>query len=104
KMDFGYEVVPLWERPAEELLAADLGVTPLAMLGRLPEGLSLEDRLGAIARRVVERVINEAPPERVPKLLMQAYLLTGLLVPTDAAKRIFEGVPAMHESSTYLAI
>src|SRR5262249_37912665 len=37
-MDFGYEVVPLWERPAEELLAADLGVVPLAMLGCLPEG------------------------------------------------------------------
>ena len=39
-MDFSYEVVRLWERPAEELLAADLGVAPLAMLGRLPEGLS----------------------------------------------------------------
>jgi hypothetical protein len=36
-MNFGYEVVRLWERPAEELLAADLGVVPLAMLGRLPE-------------------------------------------------------------------
>src|SRR5262249_51417498 len=34
-MVFGYEVVPLWQRPAEELLASDLGVTPLAMLGRL---------------------------------------------------------------------
>src|SRR5205085_4763282 len=33
KMDFAYEPVPLWERPAEELLAADLGVAPLAMLG-----------------------------------------------------------------------
>src|SRR6266480_6128916 len=33
-MDFGYEVVRLWERPAEELLAVDLGVAPLAVLGR----------------------------------------------------------------------
>src|SRR5262249_5204703 len=38
RMDFGYEIVRLWERPAEELLAADPGVAPLAMLGRLPEG------------------------------------------------------------------
>src|SRR5262249_81514 len=42
-MHFGYEIVPLWERPAEELLRADLGVAPLAVLGRLPENLSLED-------------------------------------------------------------
>src|SRR5436309_4846118 len=27
KIDFGYEVIRLWERPAEELLTADLGVT-----------------------------------------------------------------------------
>src|SRR6266481_6419046 len=40
RMDFSYEIVRLWERPAEALLTADLGVVPLAMLGRLPEGLS----------------------------------------------------------------
>src|SRR5207302_1047571 len=38
RMDFSYEIVRLWERPAEELLAADFGVVPLAMLGRLPAG------------------------------------------------------------------
>jgi hypothetical protein len=58
-MDFGYEVVRLWERPAEKLLAGDLGVVPLAMLGRLPENISLEDGLSAIAQRVAARVIQE---------------------------------------------
>src|SRR5438309_1929421 len=77
-MTFGYEVVALWERPAEELLAADLGVVPLAMLGRLPEGLSLEDGLAAVAQRVAERILLEAPPDRARKLLTDAYLLTGL--------------------------
>jgi hypothetical protein len=104
KMDFSYELVPLWERPAEELLAADLGVTPLAMLGSLPEGPSLEDRLGAVARRLVERVINEAPTEQVQRLVTEAYLLTGLRVLRDTAKQIFRGVPAMQESDTYLGI
>ena len=103
-MDFGYEVVPLWERPAEELLAADLGVVPLAMLGRLPEGLSLEDGLAAVAQRVAERVTAEAPPERAKKLLTDAYLLTGLRIRRDAAARIFRGVRVMQESDTYLAI
>jgi hypothetical protein len=103
-MDFGYEVVRLWERPAEEMLAGDLGVAPLAVLGRLPEGLSLEDGLTAIAQRVVERVTIEAPPDRAKKLLTDSFLLTGLRVRRDVAARIFRGVRAMHESDTYLAI
>jgi hypothetical protein len=103
-MEFGYEVVRLWERPAEELLAADLGVAPLAMLGRLPEGLPLEEGLAAVARRVVERLTQEAPPDRAKKLLTDALLLTGLRVRRDAAVRIFRGVRAMEESDTYLMI
>jgi hypothetical protein len=37
-MHFSYEIVRLWERPVEELLQAEIGVLPLAVLGRLPEG------------------------------------------------------------------
>ena len=103
-MDFRYEVVRLWERPADELLAADLGVAPLAMPGHVPEGLSLEDGLGAVARRVLERLTQEAPPDRAKKLLTDALLLTGLRVRRDAAVRIFRGVRAMQESDTYLMI
>lgn len=103
-MDFNYQVVRLWERPAEELLAADVGVTPLAMLGRLPEGLSLEDGLTGVARQVVERLTREAPPDRVKKLLTDALLLTGLRVRRDVAVRIFRGVRLMQESDTYLMI
>ncbi len=104
KMDFGYEIVRLWECPADELLAADLGVTPLAMLGKLPEGLALEDGLAAIAQQLAERLSKEAPPERAKKLLTEALLLTGLRVRRDAAARIFRGIRAMQESDTYLMI
>jgi hypothetical protein len=104
RMDFSYEVVRLWERPAEDLLTAELGVVPLAMLGRLPEDLSLEEGLTAIAQRVVERLTREAPPERARKLLTDAFLLTGLRLRRDVAARIFRGARAMHESDTYLAI
>ena len=103
-MDFSYEVVRLWERPAEELLAADVGVTPLAVLGRLPEGLTLEDGLAAVAGRVVDRLTQEAPADRVKKLLTDALLLTGLRVRRDVATKIFRGVRVMHESDTYLMI
>jgi len=104
KMDFGYEIVRLWEHSADELLAADLGVTPLATLGKLPEGLALEDGLAAVAQRLVERLTKEARPERVKKLLTEALLLTGLRVRRDAAARVFRGVRAMQESDTYLMI
>ena len=101
-MNFSYEIIRLWERSVEDLLAANLGV---AMLGHLPESVSLEEGLAAVAQRVVDRVIRKAPPERVTKkLLTDAYLLTGLRVRRDVAARIFRGVRAMHESDTYLAI
>jgi hypothetical protein len=103
-MDFSYEIVRLWERPAEELLAGDLGVVPLAMLGRLPEDLSLEEGLAVVAQRVVERLTREVPPERAKKLLTEALLLTGLRVRRDVAVRIFRGVRLMQESDTYLMI
>src|SRR5262249_14211489 len=97
-------IVPLWERPAEDLLAADLGVAPLAVLGRLPADVSLEDGLTAVAQRLAERLIKEAPPERVKKLLTDALLLTGLRVRRDVAVRIVRGVRVMEESDTYLMI
>ena len=103
-MDFSYEIVRLWERPAEALLAADLGVVPLAMLGRLPEGVSLEEGLSAVARQVVERLTKEATTDRAKKLLTEALLLTGLRIRRDAAVRIFRGVRIMQESDTYLMI
>jgi hypothetical protein len=104
RMDFSYEVVRLRERPVAELLAADLGVVPLAMLGRLHENLSLEDGLTLVAKQVAQRVTQEAPAELARRLLTDAYLLTGLRLRRDAAARIFQGVRAMEESDTFLAI
>lgn len=104
KMSFAYEVVALWERPAEELLSSELGVLPLAMLGRLPEGQSTEQGLASVAQRLMERLQAGAPPDRQKKLLTDAFLLAGLRVRRDVAAKIFRGVRLMHESDTYLAI
>jgi hypothetical protein len=104
KMDFGYEIIPLWQRPAEDLLAGDLGTVPLALLGRLPEGVELVEGLTGVAERVLQRLEHEAPPERFRKLATAAWLLTGLRVRRDVALGIFRGVRAMHDSDTYMAI
>ncbi|HZT79981.1 MAG TPA: hypothetical protein VFA26_07165 [Gemmataceae bacterium] len=105
-MNFGYEVIRLWERPADELLAGELHTLPLAVLGRLAEGVSLEDGLAAVARRLIERLDREASPERAQKLLTSALLLTGLRVRRDVARQAFQRARAMdlRDSDTYLAI
>jgi len=104
KMNFGYEIVPLWERPAAQLLAGPLGTLPLAPLGQLPEGASLEEGLATVIQRLVERVWSEATPEKAKLLLTASYILTGLRVHRDVALNLFRGVRAMRESDTYLAI
>lgn len=104
KMDFDYEVVRLWERPAEDLLSGDLAIVPLSVLGRLQEHIPLEEALATVAERIAERLINEAPPERAKKLLTEALLLTGLRVARNVALKIFRGVRMMEESDTYLMI
>lgn len=104
KMDFGYEVLPLWERRAADLLAGALGTAPLAVLGALPADVPLVDGLRQVAERLIERLNREAPPDRARKLLTSAFMLTGLRVRRQVARDIFRGVRAMQESDTYLAI
>lgn len=103
-MDFAFRVVRLWEIDAERLIAGELGVVPLAVLGRFPEGSSVEESVANMARRVVERLTKEASPERAGKLLARSLLLAGLRVQRNVALKIFEGIPMMQESDTYLMI
>jgi len=104
RMLFEYEVVRLWERPAERLLAGELGLAPLAILGELPQGTALEDGLAAVVQRLVDRLKHEAQPEQSIKLLTTALLLAGLRVSRDVALKVFRGVPMLEESDTYLMI
>jgi hypothetical protein len=104
KMDFAYEVIPLWERSVEVLLAGGLGALPLAPLCRLPAGMSLEDGARWAVERMAERLRQEAAPEVSRRLETAALLLTGLRFTQEQALAIFQGVRAMRESSTYQMI
>lgn len=104
KMDFGYEVLRLWNIPAEGLLTGDLGTVPLAPLGQLTAGVSEEVGLTAVVQRLVERLQNEAPAEQVRELLTASYILSGLRVHRPVARRLFRGVRAMQDSDTFMEI
>jgi hypothetical protein len=103
-MDFGFEIVRLWEKPAEDLLRGALGTLPLAMLGALPEGTDLVEGLTGVAQRLMQRLEQETTPEQTKRLLTAAFLLTGLRVKRNVGKVIFAGMSAMRDSDTYLAI
>jgi hypothetical protein len=104
RLEFHFDVVRLWQRPAEEFLVGGLGTLPLATLGRLPEGLSVEDALPEIIRRMEERLTREAAPADAARLLTAAWVLTGLRVSRALAQKLYEGVRAMEESVTYQMI
>jgi len=106
RMEFRFEVIRLWEIPAEQLLRSSLTTAPLAVLGKLPETLGLTDGLAAVVRQLAERLERESVASPADRLLTAAYVLTGLrLRAPDEVRQLFQGVSiAMRESVTYQAI
>jgi hypothetical protein len=94
----------LWERPAQDLLASELGVAPLAMLGRLPEGVPEPQALTDLVQRLIERLERGAAPDQVRRLLTAAFVLTEMRLSGQGAWDVFRGVRAMREYATYAAI
>ncbi len=103
-MNFAYEIVRLWERPADSFLKGTLGTLPFAVLGTLTEGVPIVDALATVAKQLMERIQKETIPEHGRKLLTAAFLLTGLRVTRAEASQVFRGVRQMRDSDTYLAI
>lgn len=97
KMDFGYEVLRLWERPVEALLSSGLGALPLAPLCRLPEGLSLEEAMRWVFTRLLERLDEAGEPARVRRLLKAAFVLGTLRLDREQLRSLVHGVRIMGE-------
>ncbi len=104
RMDFGYEVVRLWDRSAEDLLVSDVSAAPFAVLGALPENMSLETGLASVVQKLIARLQRDTPKDNALRLLTAAYVLSGLRVPRTKALHLFDGVRAMRDSDTFMAI
>jgi predicted transposase YdaD len=104
RLAFRFEIIRLWQWPAEDLLTGGLGVVPLAPLGKLPAGARPPAGLAGVVERLVGRVTREAAPGESAELLTAALVLTGLRVPKPQVAELFRGVRAMRESSGYQLI
>jgi hypothetical protein len=103
-MEFGYEVVQLWEQPVEAILAGGPTTLPLAVLGKLPEGLPRKKGMQAVVDRLAEELHHESPTTTEGRLLMSAWILSGLRLPGDQAMQLFERISVVRESTVYQAI
>lgn len=102
-MEFVPEVVNLWEQPLEPMLTGGLGLLPLAPLCRMPEGMTREQALPEILRRINERLNAEAPPELNDALWNSTYKLTGVYLNRDDVRPLFDRYRIMKDSMTYQA-
>jgi hypothetical protein len=96
--EFRYDVVRLWELPAEELLTGPLGTLPLA--GLTDEAAAA---LSAVFTRIDDRIVNEAGTA-VNTLRAGLYILLGLRYDREQIEQLYRGVVGMEESVTYQAI
>jgi len=97
--EFLYNVVRVWERPAEEILAGDIATLPLAPIASVSSA-----ELPGLIRRMEDRLKREATPAEATDSWAATYLLMGLVYPENVAKALLRGVRNMKESTTYQAI
>jgi hypothetical protein len=104
KMDFEYELIRLWEVPAQRLLGAGIGAAALAVLGELPGRPNVEPGLEAVFRKLDERLRAEVSPAEAADLRTAAGLLMGLRIGRPAAAALVKRVTTMEESTVYQVI
>jgi predicted transposase YdaD len=97
--EFRYNVVRIWQRSVEEILAGGLATLPLAPIANIAPA-----DLPALIRQMEQRIDREATRAEAAEIWVAAYLLMGLVYPQNFTKPLFQGIRAMKESSSYQAI
>jgi predicted transposase YdaD len=100
RIDFEYDVVRIWEQPVASILAAGVGVLPLAPIA----DVTLAE-LPAVIERIGERFERETPRAEAADLWIATALLLGVKYRSEIVESLLKGVHhIMQESSTYQAI
>jgi predicted transposase YdaD len=96
---FDYEVLRVWQVPADSISKGGPGTLPLAPIADVAE-----DDLPDVIRHMERRLSREVPPAEAEQLWIATYVLMGLRYPPALATQLLQGVRAMKESATYQAI
>ena len=96
---FRYQVLRVWEVPAERFLEGGLGTLPLAPIAAVTEG-----QLPGIIEQIARRLRVRRHRAVAPALWGATYILLGLRYSAEVAGQLLRGVMAMKESTTYQAI
>jgi hypothetical protein len=101
ELRFRFEVMRVWETPADDLLRAGPGLLPLAVLGRMPAGST---RLRAIPE-VIERVADEAyrslSQDRADRVVASAIILAGMHLTRDQIRAASARLRSMIDTITF---
>jgi hypothetical protein len=97
---FAYEVVRVWELPAEPLMTGGIGALPLALLTDEADG-----RLGEMVDRMDARMRAENVPDPVRVMVhTSGMLLLGLRYDDTTIHNAYLRARGMRESTSYQAI
>jgi len=99
QLEFRYEVIRLWNEPADSFLNGGIGLAPLAVLCRFPVGRSAADAANEIVRRIEERLLAEIPHERAIVLMKATVILASMRFEKRDLKSVLQGVGLMGEVS-----
>jgi hypothetical protein len=102
-LTFGFDIVRVWQRPADEFLNASLGLLPLAVLGHPPKGRTREKTLPDLVDRIIDRAVSEGG-KLGREVVTASFILAGMHGDSEFLKAIFHRGVTMIESSAFQVI
>jgi hypothetical protein len=101
RVEFGYEVIRLWQQPVEAYLHGGLAALPLATLCQMPVGQTVPEALREIVQKIGLRLGREASHADATRLMTAAQILTALRVKRPDLASIYQGIGLMSELTAY---
>ena len=99
-LTFRFDLVRIWETPADVLLRGGVGLLPLAVLGKPAAGLSRQEALPSQIERITDRVEREAKGDR-DTLMAATFILASIHVAPAAAREVINHVLNMKDLPGY---
>jgi predicted transposase YdaD len=97
--EFRYNVVRVWECPADQILVGGLATLPLAPIGKVDEA-----ELPSVIQAMQRRLDQETTQDQASTLWTATFLLMGTKYDQPLIDQLLQGVRGMKESVTYQAI